>query len=117
MAAVRRLKRLVPPHNFIHLEVTASFFIFFFLKLLLDVAKHKNAIPLPLIKPIGAPILPPDRYCLMSSNFMLSKRSAKRVSPGAMLLSYFKNSFYTDLIKHNYCLHIFFKQVASFKLF
>lgn len=46
--------------------------------LLLDVAKHKNSIPLPLIKPIGAPILPPDRYCLMSSNFMLSKRSAKR---------------------------------------
>lgn len=48
--------------------------------LLLDVAKHKNSIPLPLIKPIGAPILPPDRYCLTSTNFKLTKRPPKWTS-------------------------------------
>jgi transcription initiation factor TFIID subunit 9 len=39
--------------------------------LLLDIARHKNATPLPLIKPFTGPRLPPDRYCLTTPNFRL----------------------------------------------
>ena len=48
-----------------------------FLQLLMDVARHKNKTPLPLIKPYTGPKLPPDRYCLSSANYRL--KSLKKV--------------------------------------
>lgn len=39
--------------------------------ILMDIAKQRNNIPLPLIKPHCGPRLPPDRYCLTSCNFKL----------------------------------------------
>lgn len=44
--------------------------------LLMDVAKHKNNNPLPLIKPYTGPKLPPDRYCLNQPNYRL--RTSKK---------------------------------------
>ncbi|NXM75823.1 TAF9 factor, partial [Serilophus lunatus] len=38
---------------------------------LLDIARHKNQAPLPLIKPYSGPRLPPDRYCLTAPNYRL----------------------------------------------
>jgi len=46
-------------------------------QLLMDVARHKNSVPLPLIKPFTGPKLPPDRYCLTAPNYRL--RSQKKV--------------------------------------
>jgi len=43
----------------------------------MDVARHKNNIPLPLIKPFSGPKLPPDRYCLTASNYRL--KAGKKV--------------------------------------
>ncbi|ELT97765.1 hypothetical protein CAPTEDRAFT_161501 [Capitella teleta] len=44
--------------------------------LLLDVARSKNSVALPLIKPYIGPKLPPDRYCLCAPNYKL--RSLKK---------------------------------------
>jgi len=46
-------------------------------QLLMDVARHKNSAPLPLIKPFTGPKLPPDRYCLTAPNYRL--KSQKKV--------------------------------------
>ncbi|XP_063229544.1 transcription initiation factor TFIID subunit 9 isoform X2 [Bacillus rossius redtenbacheri] len=40
-------------------------------ELLLEVARSKNCLPLPLIKPHCGIRLPPDRYCLFSCNYHL----------------------------------------------
>ncbi|KAK2155710.1 hypothetical protein LSH36_233g06043 [Paralvinella palmiformis] len=39
--------------------------------LLMDIARHKNTNPLPLIKPYTGIKLPPDRYCLAQANYRL----------------------------------------------
>jgi Transcription initiation factor IID, 31kD subunit len=56
------------------------------LKLLMDVARHKNSIPLPLIKPFSGPKLPPDRYCLTAANYRL--KAGKKVYFLLVLLLY-----------------------------
>ncbi|XP_049634446.1 transcription initiation factor TFIID subunit 9-like [Suncus etruscus] len=38
---------------------------------LLDIARQRNQIPLPLIKLYSGPRLPPDRYCLTAPNYRL----------------------------------------------
>lgn len=45
---------------------------------LLDVARAKNTIPLPFVKPNNGLRLPPDRYCLNATNFRL-KNTTKKV--------------------------------------
>ncbi|KAG5843215.1 transcription initiation factor TFIID subunit 9 [Anguilla anguilla] len=49
---------------------------------LLEVARQKNMMPLPLIKPYTGPRLPPDRYCLTAPNYRL-KSIQKKVSSSA----------------------------------
>ncbi|XP_064205681.1 transcription initiation factor TFIID subunit 9 [Anguilla rostrata] len=49
---------------------------------LLEVARQKNIMPLPLIKPYTGPRLPPDRYCLTAPNYRL-KSIQKKVSSSA----------------------------------
>ncbi|XP_012276880.1 transcription initiation factor TFIID subunit 9 [Orussus abietinus] len=44
---------------------------------LLDVARAKNNIPLPFVKPNNGLRLPPDRYCLNSTNYRLKYTSKK----------------------------------------
>ncbi|XP_058804596.1 transcription initiation factor TFIID subunit 9-like [Phymastichus coffea] len=47
---------------------------------LLEVAKAKNSIPLPFVKPSNGLRLPPDRYCLNNTNYRLKtplKKSGK----------------------------------------
>ena len=56
----------------------------------MDVARHKNSVPLPLIKPFTGPKLPPDRYCLMAPNYRL--KSQKKVD-GVWIIV-----FVTDLL-------------------
>lgn len=46
--------------------------------ILLDVARAKNNVPLPSIKPNNGLRLPPDRYCLNAMNFKL-KNSTKKI--------------------------------------
>uniref|UniRef100_A0A8C4QZN7 TATA-box binding protein associated factor 9 n=1 Tax=Eptatretus burgeri TaxID=7764 RepID=A0A8C4QZN7_EPTBU len=48
---------------------------------LLEIARQKNQLPLPLIKPYAGPRLPPDRYCLTAPNYRL-KSLGKKVAPG-----------------------------------
>lgn len=57
--------------------------------LLLDVARTRNANPLPPIKPQCGLRLPPDRYCLSACNFRLKKatRSSGRGAKGGGGLS------------------------------
>lgn len=45
---------------------------------LLDVARAKNNIPLPFVKPSNGLRLPPDRYCLNATNYKL-KNATKKV--------------------------------------
>ncbi|KAJ8686278.1 hypothetical protein QAD02_022072 [Eretmocerus hayati] len=45
---------------------------------LVEVAKSKNTIPLPFVKPSNGLRLPPDRYCLNSTNYRL-KSPVRRV--------------------------------------
>lgn len=50
---------------------------------LLDVARAKNIVPLPVVKAINGLRLPPDRYCLNSANYKLKnavKKPASKVS-------------------------------------
>ena len=47
---------------------------------LIEVAKARNSIPLPFIKPSNGLRLPPDRYCLNGTNYKLKspvKKSGK----------------------------------------
>lgn len=46
---------------------------------LLDVARAKNNIPLPFVKPNNGLRLPPDRYCLNATNYRL-KNVTKKVA-------------------------------------
>lgn len=46
--------------------------------ILLDVARAKNNIPLPFVKPSNGLRLPPDRYCLNATNYKL-KNAMKKV--------------------------------------
>lgn len=56
--------------------------------LLMEVAKHKNNTPLPIIKPYTGPKLPPDRYCLSSANYRLkSLKKAKATAQTSALVS------------------------------
>ena len=48
--------------------------------LLLEVAAKRNAIPLPIPKQSGGLRLPPDRYCLTSTNYRLKPN--KKRGPG-----------------------------------
>lgn len=45
---------------------------------LLEVARAKNNVPLPFVKPSNGLRLPPDRYCLNGTNYRL-KNAAKKV--------------------------------------
>ncbi|XP_070538538.1 transcription initiation factor TFIID subunit 9B-like [Ptychodera flava] len=45
--------------------------------LLMEIARQKNSIPLPLIKPHNGPRLPPDRYCLSAVNYKLKNLHKK----------------------------------------
>jgi len=51
----------------------------------MDVARHKNSVPLPLIKPFSGPKLPPDRYCLTAPNYRL--KSQKKVCLSALAIT------------------------------
>lgn len=46
---------------------------------LLEVARAKNNIPLPSIKPNNGLRLPPDRYCLNSTNYRLKNVTKKMI--------------------------------------
>lgn len=51
--------------------------------LLLEIARHKNAQSLPLIKPYSGPRLPPDRYCLSGPNYrLINKKKVQRFPIG-----------------------------------
>lgn len=47
---------------------------------LLDVARAKNNIPLPFVKPNNGLRLPPDRYCMNSANYKLRNATKKTVT-------------------------------------
>ncbi|XP_034340798.1 transcription initiation factor TFIID subunit 9B [Arvicanthis niloticus] len=52
---------------------------------LLDIARQKNQIPLPLIKPYAGPRLPPDRYCLTAPNYRLKSLIKKGPNQGRLV--------------------------------
>ena len=47
---------------------------------LLDVARIKNNVPLPFVKPNNGLRLPPDRYCLNVTNYKLKNASKKTIT-------------------------------------
>lgn len=47
---------------------------------LLDVARMKNNVPLPFVKPNNGLRLPPDRYCLNVTNYKLKNASKKAMA-------------------------------------
>ncbi|XP_037075809.1 transcription initiation factor TFIID subunit 9-like [Pollicipes pollicipes] len=54
--------------------------------LLADIARSRNSTPLPLIKPQCGLRLPPDRYCLLATNYKLKqakKTTGRQTSSGA----------------------------------
>lgn len=54
---------------------------------LLDVARAKNNIPLPFVKPNNGLRLPPDRYCLNGANYRLKNVTKKVVQKPAHSLA------------------------------
>uniref|UniRef100_UPI00358FBF8B transcription initiation factor TFIID subunit 9-like isoform X2 n=1 Tax=Myxine glutinosa TaxID=7769 RepID=UPI00358FBF8B len=52
---------------------------------LLEIARQKNQLPLPLIKPYTGPRLPPDRFCLTAPNYRL-KSLGKKLTAGRITL-------------------------------
>lgn len=44
------------------------------LQFLIDIARQKNSMPLPLIPEKFGPRLPPERYCLTSNNYRVKDR-------------------------------------------
>ena len=52
-------------------------------EVLLEVAKAKNNIPLPFVKPSYGLRLPPDRYCLNGTNFKLKTPTKKTGKMGS----------------------------------
>ncbi|XP_011700316.1 PREDICTED: transcription initiation factor TFIID subunit 9-like isoform X2 [Wasmannia auropunctata] len=50
---------------------------------LLDVARTKNNVPLPFVKPNNGLRLPPDRYCLNATNYRLKNATKKVVQKPA----------------------------------
>merc|ERR1712150_192897 len=60
--------------------------------LLMDVSRHKNNTSLPLIKPYIGPKLPPDRYCLSSSNYRLKSLKKPRIQTTGLPQSLIGNS-------------------------
>lgn len=50
---------------------------------LLEVARAKNNVPLPFVKPNNGLRLPPDRYCLNSTNYRLKNATKKVVQKPA----------------------------------
>lgn len=50
---------------------------------LLDVARTKNNIPLPFVKPNNGLRLPPDRYCLNATNYKLKNVTKKVIQKPA----------------------------------
>lgn len=56
-------------------------------EVLIEVAKQKNAQPLPTIKPHSGLRLPPDRHCLLAANFKLraaSQAPTKKIVKSAL---------------------------------
>lgn len=53
---------------------------------LLDVARTKNNIPLPFVKPNNGLRLPPDRYCLNATNYRLKNATKKIQKPAHSLV-------------------------------
>lgn len=51
--------------------------------MLLEVARNKNSVPLPQIRPHCGIRLPPDRYCMTACNYEL--KSNKKVSQKVVL--------------------------------
>lgn len=66
---------------------------------LLDIAREKNASPLPALKAYSGPRLPPDRYCLSSHNYRLKnelvakKKPVTFVDPTSMMSKVVKKDF------------------------
>ncbi|XP_001608253.1 transcription initiation factor TFIID subunit 9 [Nasonia vitripennis] len=59
-------------------------------EVLLDVAKVKNSVPLPFVKPSYGLRLPPDRYCLNGTNYKLKpppKKTGKLSLAGSRMNS------------------------------
>ncbi|KAK2179583.1 hypothetical protein NP493_482g02003 [Ridgeia piscesae] len=54
--------------------------------LLMDLARQKNSVPLPPIRPYTGPKLPPERYCLTAANYRLKPLRKPSVESSAMPL-------------------------------
>jgi len=54
-------------------------------ELLLDIARQRNAVPLPSIKAQCGLRLPPDRYCISGTNYRL-KKTARSVRTGSRIV-------------------------------
>ncbi|XP_077002077.1 transcription initiation factor TFIID subunit 9B-like [Tamandua tetradactyla] len=52
---------------------------------LLDIARQRNQIPLPPIKPYAGPRLPPDRYCVTAPNYRLKSLIKKGPNQGRLV--------------------------------
>ena len=50
---------------------------------LLETARTRNTMPLPLPKPTCGLRLPPDRFCITNSNYRLEKSAKKKLAAGS----------------------------------
>jgi len=50
-------------------------------EVVLDAARHRNNIPLPVPKPTSGLRLPPDRYCVTACNYQLSSEALESLIP------------------------------------
>ncbi|KAL7291268.1 hypothetical protein TKK_0014875 [Trichogramma kaykai] len=60
-------------------------------EVLIELAKEKNSINLPLIKPASGLMLPPDRFCLIGTNYRLKSPARKNPKYGLGNSSIFGN--------------------------
>ena len=70
---VGKEKRICQHKHFGMLKVGYGW-VCFSLQFLLDIARTKNALPLPLIQERSGLRLPPERYCLTSNNYKVKSK-------------------------------------------
>ena len=58
---------------------------------LLETARTRNSVPLPLPKPTCGLRLPPERFCLTAANYKLAQSSKKKMTVNRSTVSSFSN--------------------------
>ena len=61
------------------------------MQFMIEIARQKNATPLPLIPEKFGPRIPPERYCLTANNYKVKERQKPVCTPKLPLFFLFQH--------------------------